>query len=257
MNMALTSLLLGFPDQAERNFEHALAREKELGHPVTTAWVVAVGLVHAMLIDDRGLIDALAARMSEHSQKFKMTHFHRLARVNIAYLTALKGDPKAGLAEIEACLSEWLGVGYRYFMPIVWLAQIRIQLLLEEANDAFGTVKVALAHVAETGEAIFAAELHRMNGIVALADKNGRNEQLAEQSFKTAIEVAHAQDARLFELRAATSLAKLWRDQGKRAEAETLLEPIYDWFTEGFGTPDLTEARALLDELAMRMHAAQ
>jgi predicted ATPase len=254
--MALISLLFGFPDEAERNFERALAREKELGHPVTTAWVLSVGLVHAMLIDDRNLIDALSARMSEHSQKFKMTHFHRLARFNIAYLAALKGDPEAGLAEIDTCLSEWLGAGYRYFIPIVWLAQIRIQLLFEKIDDAFETVKLALAHVAETGEAIFAAEVHRMNGIIALADKSERNEQLAEQAFQTAIEVARAQDAKLLELRAATSLARLWRDNGKRAEAETLLAPIYNWFTEGFGTPDLMEAKALLDELATSMHAA-
>jgi predicted ATPase len=72
----------------------------------------------------------------------------------------------------------------------------------------------------------------------------------AEQSYRLALDVAKRQSAKLFELRASTSLARLWRDQGKRAEARDLLAPIYGWFTEGFDTPVLQDAKALLDELA-------
>jgi predicted ATPase len=105
-----------------------------------------------------------------------------------------------------------------------------------------------MAHVDETGEAILAAELHRLNGIIALAKGDERDEVLAEQGLKTAIEVARDQDAKLFELRATTSLARLWSDQGKGSEAERLLGATYGWFKEGLGTPDLLEAKAVLDE---------
>jgi len=88
--------------------------------------------------------------------------------------------------------------------------------------------------------------LHRLRGelLNATADQSA-----AEQSYNQALVVAQRQSAKLFELRAATSLARLWRDQGKRTEARNLLAPIYGWFTEGFDTPVLRDAKALLDEL--------
>jgi tetratricopeptide (TPR) repeat protein len=258
INMAMTLFLLGLPDEADRSRQRAFALEKELAHPGTTAWVVAVGLVYAMLVDDRSSIDVLSARLLDHAQKFKMLHFQRLARVNIGYLKALKGDRDAGLGEIEAILSEWRSAGYRYFLSIVWIVQIRVQLLFDnKIDDAFATAQAGLAEIAETDEAILAAELHRLTGIIAIADPSARQEALAEQAFKKAIEVAQGQDAKLLKLRATTSLAKLWRNQGKQPEAEALLTPVYNSFTEGFGTPDLLEAKALLDELPRHLAAAQ
>ncbi|MBV9394538.1 MAG: AAA family ATPase [Methylobacteriaceae bacterium] len=248
INMSLTLLLMGFPDQAERCRERAFAREKELAHPVTTVWVLSVGLIQPVLLDDRASIGILSARLSEHAQKFKMIHYNRHARVSIAYLAALAGDGEAALADIEACLSEWSEAGYRYLLPVVWIIQIRALLLCEKVDEAFAAVKRALSHVAETGEEIFAAELHRLDGIIALAASLGRDEASAEQAFRSAINIARAQDAKLFELRATTSLARLWRDQGKASEAERLLAPTYDWFAEGFATPDLLEANTVLAE---------
>jgi predicted ATPase len=210
-----------------------------------------------MLMDDRGTIEVLSTRLLQHTEKFKMTHFHRLARVNVAYVTALKGNPGAGLTEIEKCLSEWLALGYRYFLPIIWIIQIRVQLLAEEEiSSAVRAAEVGLAHVAETGEATFAAELHRLQGVIALAGNGEKKQHVAEQAFQTAIEVARGQDARLLELRAATSLARLWRGQGKQTEAKTLLGPIYDWFSEGFAKPDLLEAKGVLQELSPSLDMA-
>ena len=97
----------------------------------------------------------------------------------------------------------------------------------------------------KNGEWTVAAEVHRLVG--DLLAMSGRSD--AEPHFLRALEVARTQKARLFELRAASSLARLWRDQGRREEARTTLEPVYGWFTEGFGTLDLKEARALLDTL--------
>jgi predicted ATPase len=94
--------------------------------------------------------------------------------VNIAYLKGLQSDPAAGLAEMDTCLSEWLNAGFRYFLPIIWIAQVRIQLLFDnKMEEALETVKVAFAHVAETGEATLIAELYRLSGVIALASNGG------------------------------------------------------------------------------------
>jgi predicted ATPase len=103
----------------------------------------------------------------------------------------------------------------------------------------------------EIGERWFEAELHRLWGEQLLhAPNNGAEVADAEDHFRCAVAVAREQQARFWELRAATSLARLWHDQGKGDDARALLAPIYGWFTEGFDTPVLQEAKALLDELA-------
>ena len=103
--------------------------------------------------------------------------------------------------------------------------------------------------VETTKETWFEADLHRIAGEIALLSP-GPYEAKAQVYFERALAVARAQEARSLELRAATSLARLWRDQGKRAEAHGLLAPVYGWFTEGFDMPDLKEAKALLEEMA-------
>jgi predicted ATPase len=117
---------------------------------------------------------------------------------------------------------------------------------LEEAE---ATLREALAVCERTGDAHFTSELWRLKSELVLRQL-GSNVPAAENLLNEAIELAREQSARLWELRAATSLAQLWRDQGKRAEAHDLLAPIYGWFTEGFDTADLKNAKGLLDELA-------
>ena len=104
----------------------------------------------------------------------------------------------------------------------------------------------ALQIVEKTGERWFAAELNRQKGRLLL--RRGRTEAV-EELYRKALSIAEEQEAKLWELRAAASLARLWADQDRRSEARDLLAPVYGWFTEGFDTPDLKEAKALLDEL--------
>jgi predicted ATPase len=104
----------------------------------------------------------------------------------------------------------------------------------------------ALQLIERTRERWFAAELNRHKGQLLL--RKGRREA-AEQLYRKALSIAQEQEAKLWELRAAVSLARLGREQGRRAEARDILAPVYGWFTEGFDTPDLKEAKALLDEL--------
>ena len=127
--------------------------------------------------------------------------------------------------------------------------------LLAEGHATAGQPKEALSFVAEalawsqrTGERWFEAEQHRLKGELLRSYSRG-NEAEAEACLQQALNMARAQSARWWELRAAMSLARLWRDRGWRDEASALLAPIYGWFTEGFDTPDLTDATALLDDL--------
>ena len=114
---------------------------------------------------------------------------------------------------------------------------------------ALAAVTEALASIERSEERVLDAQVHRCYGDVLLPE-TGRNAAEAEGSYRHALEIARSQNARLLELRAATSLARLWRDQGKRTQARDLLAPVYGWLTEGFDTLDLKQAKALLDELA-------
>ena len=120
----------------------------------------------------------------------------------------------------------------------------------DELDDAWRCIDEALAAVEAIGERWYEADVHRTAGEIALMSSDP-DAAKAQAHFERALEIARAQQTRSWELRAATSLARLWRDQGRRAEARDLLAPVYSWFTEGFDTLDLKEAKALLEELAV------
>jgi predicted ATPase len=120
---------------------------------------------------------------------------------------------------------------------------------LGQFDEAWSCVGEATAAVETTKETWYEAEVHRIAGEIALMSPE-RDAAKAEACFERALAVARAKQAKSWELRTAMSMARLWRDQGKPDEARDLLAPVYDWFTEGFDTLDLKQAKALLDELA-------
>jgi predicted ATPase len=164
------------------------------------------------------------------------------------WASAINGDTKHGIAQMIANLRAHRATGARYqeseFLGLLVEAYIRD----DDTKAALGAVDEALEQVEKTRERYYAAEINRLKGALLL--KSGFGEQdTAEAYFRSAIEIAHEQKAKMWELRAATSLAQLWAAQGKRAQAHDLLASVYDWFTEGFDTADLKEAKALLEEL--------
>jgi predicted ATPase len=154
-----------------------------------------------------------------------------------------------GIAEIRHALDqlETMRVNQRrsYYFGILAEAYG----LVGEPEQGLGALARAVASMEETGEGLWEAEIHRLKGELLLQSSPDGQDQ-AEASFQEALNTAGRQESRSLQLRAAASLAQLWHHQGKRAEAYELLAPIYGWFTEGFGTADLKDAKALLDELA-------
>jgi len=139
------------------------------------------------------------------------------------------------------------GTGNQLGAPGIFALLAEAQQAAGQLAEAQGTVATSLALAAQTGQRFVDADLHRLDGDLLLATGGPADEAAAR--YHRALAIAREQGARLLELRAATSLARLWRDQGKRAEARALLAPVYATFTEGFATPDLIDAKALLDEL--------
>src|SRR5262249_8649638 len=161
---------------------------------------------------------------------------------------AHQGQTREGIEQIHHGMMAWRVTGAElnrsYFLT-----------LLAEAHGTMGqpdpgltALAEALTHVDKTGERWYEAEIHRLKGELLL-QQNSDNQVEAESCFHHALDIARTQQAKSFELRTATSLARLWQSQGKRQEAHDLLASVYNWFTEGFDTADLQEAKALLAEL--------
>ena len=134
------------------------------------------------------------------------------------------------------------------WLPVVLTHLARAYAEVGQIDDAWRCIGEATSAVETSGEIWCEAEVNRVAGEIALKSRQP-DEAKAEGYFETALSVARQRQAKSLELRAAMSLARLWRDQGKREEACDLLAPVYGWFTEGFDTLDLKETKALLDEL--------
>jgi len=160
-----------------------------------------------------------------------------------------QGQHTQALTEIPQALTTLQATGQRQGWPY-YLAQLA-EAYGRGGDEAAGLQRLAeaLAVVDDTEERWWEAELYRLKGELLLQQAIGSSEE-AEACFHRALDIARHQEAKSLELRTAMSLARLWQRQGKRAAAHELLAPIYGWFTEGFDTPDLQEAKALLEELA-------
>jgi predicted ATPase len=160
-----------------------------------------------------------------------------------------QGQVEEGIRQLRQGLTDYHTAG-GMMTSQYWLVQLAEAYGKgEQAAEGLLVLAEALALVDDTGECWWEAEIHRLKGQLLLA-QSPDNAAEAEACFHQALEVSRHQQAKSLELRAATSLARLWQSQGKRDEARELLEPVYNWFTEGHDTADLKDAKALLDELS-------
>lgn len=238
---------MGFPDQAKRQAELGLNRARQLGHLPSFAIALSVVSTAAWIIRDvpmlRTTSNALVTLSAEQGFSFWLMRGKSYA----GWLAAQDGDAARGQALIKEALSGLRAAGLGVYAPhtSAMLADARAQD--DRGRAAMGAVDAGLRIMARTGETWIGADLHRRKGELLLARGGQRDAAAAEDSFHQAINIARNQSAKLFELRATTSLARLRLDAGKRAEAGDLLAPICGWFTEGFDAPDLREARVVLE----------
>jgi predicted ATPase len=162
------------------------------------------------------------------------------------WVKAKNADVTEGLSLLRAGSSAYCATGAAAWMPLYIALLAGACEIAGQIEEAAARLDQALQFAERTGERWFAAELDRQRGRLAL--RQGHPEA-AEELYRRALGIAREQEGKMWELRAAASLARLWHDRGCRAAARDLLAPVYDWFTEGFATPDLKEAKALLDEL--------
>jgi predicted ATPase len=256
---------LGYPEQALQKSREALRLAHKLGHPYSTDWVlICAAWIHQLRQEPqeaRGLAETVISLSQD--QGFQL--WLALGTMLHGWALAMQGQGAAGIAQIHEGMVACRGLGSEE------ARSYSLALLAEacgsagQSEEGLNALTEALDFVEKTGARVCEAEIYRLKGELTLQQFNVqgspfpidapqpalRNPQLeAEACFLKAIEVARKQQAKSLELRAAMSLSRLWQQQRKKAEARQLLAEIYGWFTEGFDTKDLQEAKALLDELA-------
>jgi predicted ATPase len=241
-------LLLGHAELAVAHAEQALADARRLCHPPTLAVVLQCRCTLAQLLDDRQDVGTHADALLAASVERGFAFWSAMGKVFHGWAVARGGDVAAGIARIREAIIEHRATEAALLSPYYLALLADAQLAGGRADEALGSLAEALDRAAATGERWLEAELLRRKGELLLATGFDRAE--AEANLRHAITVAREHQARLWELRAGTSLARLLRGQGRRTEARDLLAPIHDWFTKGLDTPDLREAGALLQELA-------
>jgi class 3 adenylate cyclase/predicted ATPase len=239
---------LGRPEQARAHADDAIQFAHRMRHPPTLAFALwLVGVANAAA-GDSGAALSTAEQLLKLSEEQELPQTRASALVIAGWAMAQADQIQEGLKQLRAGLADWHRMGIRSYLQV-------FTCLLAESCMRAGRYAEALEYLAqafaigeETGERWWEARIHRTRGQVLLHAGPGNRDE-ATMSFQSSIQIARAQGAKSLELRAAISLARLWADQGRRIEAQGLLAPVYDWFTEGFGTADLKEAKALLEEL--------
>ena len=250
---ALISWMLGYPDRSLEELRAAMRSVETLGHPLTLAQTLchAAALIHIFRHEPSAAAD-YAGRALKICEEQRIPHFHAFALCVGGWALGASGVSEKVLAQIGQGVDSYgLGVHQSTLLAL----QADAQSTLGEAEAALASVAAGLKAVEKMGGAPLEAELHRLKGEALLAGAGTVSE--AETAIEKGIEVARRQNAKSWELRAATSLARLRRQQGRPQEAAALLAPILAWFTEGFDTADLKDARTLLAELINPAIAAE
>jgi predicted ATPase len=240
--------LLGYPEAALNDADCALMEARQIDHAATLMFTLNFPiLVNTYCGNYRSAnehLNELVALAEEKGATFRKAE----GVLRRGYLLTLTGEAARAVEIVSAGIDLWRSAGSTIFTPEQEFMLAIAYADCGQFDDAWRCIGEAMAAMQATGERWCEAEAHRVAGEIALKSPQ-RDEAKAQSHFEHALALARAQQAKSWELRAATSLARLLNHQGQRQAARDLLAPVYDWFTEGFDTSDLRNARALLREL--------
>jgi predicted ATPase len=242
--------LQGFPDQAMAAVERAVEEARASQHVVSLCFVLAHSACQiALWTGDLGMADQYVELLVDLSTKHSLARWRAFGLSHRGALAIKRGDLGAGLQRLTSGLGE-LGETNSSFRFSMYLCDM-VEALgrVGRAGQGLSSLDEAIARADETEERWCIAELLRIKGELLLLQGAAGAAATAEDHFRRALDLARRQGALSWELRAATSLARLRRDQGRPADALAFLQPVYDRFTEGFDTADLKATKALLRDL--------
>jgi tetratricopeptide (TPR) repeat protein len=243
---ALTEWLMGYPARAEELSRRGVERARDAGDPFRrVASSLFRGHVAGLLrsIDE---VDRADRDLQGLQEEYGFDLPYPCDPSRKGFLLWQRGDSDAAVARLQEGLSSTHAAGTRWHTTFLLATLAEVRMARVEAEDGLDTIEEAFVFAEQTGERYLEAELHRLRGELLLLEPRV---EAATHAFERALAIARRQGARSLELRAATSQARLLKREGHKAEARDLLTPVYSGFTEGFETPDLQDAKALLDSL--------
>jgi predicted ATPase len=241
--------LLGYPEASRNDGERAVKNARERGQPTTLMFALHASGVNHLFCRNYAAANTQVDELIALADEKGATYWKALGTAERGWLFAETGKSSDAVRAITTGISSLRSTGANLYQPqhLHYLAKAYAEL--GQLDDAWRCIDDAIGTVERTKERSCEAETNRIAGEIALKSA-APDAAKAQAYFERALTVARQQQAKSWELRAAMSMARLWRDQGKREEARELLAPVYGWFTEGFDTLDLKEAKALLEELA-------
>ncbi|MBV9814616.1 MAG: AAA family ATPase, partial [Alphaproteobacteria bacterium] len=238
---------LGLPDQALVRSAANIPEARELAHPPSLAGGLAIGVRLLALLGDIAALAEWVGQLFAVASEHGFPHWRTQGEIYHGWVKVRTGEVTRGTSLLRGGLAAYHAGGVELFVPHYLDLLAAACEVAGQAEDGLSLLDDALRIVERTGERWFEAELNRHKGQLALSQGDA---ETADELYRKALSIAREQEAKLWELRAAVSLAQLHRDRGRCTEARDLLKPVYDWFTEGFDTPDLKTAKTLLDELS-------
>ena len=245
---ALALWLLGYPDQALRRSDAVCRLAEELAHPHTLAYAFAHLAMFFQFRREREEARQHAEATTRVSREQGFPFWLGAGLIFQGWARATRHQPAEQIPSMHEGMTLYRATDAALWLPYFLTLLAETYGAASQPDAGLRFLDEAHAVMDNTQERFYEAEVHRVQGVLVLAQAADQHAQ-AETCFQHALDVAHRQQAKSLELRAAMSLARLWQQHGKRAEAHELLAPVYGWFTEGFDTADLQEAKALLDEL--------
>jgi predicted ATPase len=241
--------LLGYPETALLDVDRALNDAHKFGRAITLMISLSIAGMTLILTGNDAAAYTRADELLTLAQEKGAPMWRALGLAGKGCLFLVTGRASDAVQTITSGIAACRQIGTSVWMPFFLLNLAEAQAKTKEIEDAHHSVTEAVATMEPAKELWCEAEVIRIAGEIALLSPE-QDAAKAQGYFERALSVARQQQAKSWELRAAMSMARLRRDQGKRDEARELLAPVYSWFTEGFDTRDLKEAKALLDELA-------